>query len=221
MNRGCRMKKLLPAIVCSCSFIAGMGYLSIPYFDGWSEIVWPRLSNLWSWAFFLWDVKWMWLFVAIQCIFFLVALMRNWSRRKQGVTLALLLILVLMWQVIYPPTVSHTTRRIDAFSIGGWTRMMWAGGPQKIQDAAKSLVDTALSSSPPKTEWPLSIKMLGASYIEIDTSTSTVDVYLPRKNTLADQFGFLIQTADEKPTQILGEHRIWPLADGVYFYEIW
>jgi hypothetical protein len=37
----------------------------------------------------------------------------------------------------------------------------------------------------------------------------------------ADQFGFLIQGTDVPAPEVPGEHRIWNLADGIYFYEKW
>lgn len=216
-------KSRWPAIV----FVLGIGFLFGPYLDGWSEVFCPRISH------YLWMLVIVWRWVALgafvsHCVYFAITLRRKWSLKYRVLVTIPLVILPLTWRVMYPPGITTTDRRISSFAIGGWMRVMWAGGPSKVRNDALNLVDATSYSVPPKSEWPASIRALGATYVEVHKGSRTANVYIPRQNVFfADQFGFLIRDAGAPAPDVnhyadaINGYRLWKLADGVYLYEIW
>jgi hypothetical protein len=136
-------------------------------------------------------------------------------------------ILPLLCGVIYPIGTIPTDGRISSYAIGGQMRVMWAGGASQVRNEALDFIDTTTHSNPPSSEWPVSIRALGAVFVKVDKNSRTVNVCLPRVDVFANQFGFLIRDAGASIPDInryvgkIDGYRLWKLADGIYLYEIW
>lgn len=215
------LRYIWPAVV----LVLGIGFVLNPYIDGASEIFCPTISQgLWL-ALSVWQLIALMAFIA-DCACFILAFFHRWSSFAKAVTATPLVLLPVLWMLVYPPGITWTDRRISAFPIGGRMRVMWAGGPSKVREEALAFLATSQDSTPPESEWPASIRALGAGYVKIDQSTRVVQVNIPRRNVFADQFSFLIQSTDAPAPRANDKsgghgHRIWELAEGIYLYEEW
>lgn len=202
-------------------FCIGIGYLLFPYFDGWSEICCPRLSRIWQDVFLLWGREWILVFFMVQMIYICVAFFKKWPLKIRGLIVLLAVVYLSVWWVSYPVNTTGTDRRIDAFSLGGWTRLILAGGPVRVQQEALDFLDAASSPTPPISECPSSLQALGISSVQIDKVLGTMKAYIHSRGTYSDQFGYIIQATNAPVPQIFREHRIWKLANGIYLFEVW
>ncbi|MDY7041454.1 MAG: hypothetical protein SVX38_11380 [Chloroflexota bacterium] len=206
-------------------FVLGIGFLFGPYIDGWCEIFCPRISHELRVLLLLWRPLAFAAFT-VHCIYSIFVLVRRRPLQYKIYIAIPLVLLPLMWGVVYPPGVTYSDRRVSSFKMGGWTRVMWAGGPSKMRREALELIDTSSGTSSPEPEWPASIKALGAIHVRVDREARIVDVAIPPSTPYSDQFGFLIQDVDTPTPTVVGgsegdEYRIWQLADGIYLYEEW
>jgi hypothetical protein len=211
------VKRALHCLKYIWPFIVGMGCFFFPCFDGWSETFCPRISRYWSGLFLLNPIFTLVAFLSflIQGVYLFFAFYKKWSRNRKILIGMCLIMLTLMWSIAIP----NVTMRIRCFPVGGWTRIMWAGGASKVRREALHLLDTASHGATSRSEWPDSFKALGAVGVMVDKETYTVNVSIYRQDHFADQFGFLIQKEDAPIPKIAHEHRIWKLANGIYFYE--
>jgi len=205
--------------------VLGMHALFGPYIDGWCEVFCPRMWYELSGLLMLWGLLRLAAF-AVHCIYSIFVFFRREPLKYKIYVAIPLVILPLMWGVLRLPGLTYTNRRISSFKIGGWTRMMWAGGPSKVRGDALELIDASSDEAPPESEWPASIRALGAIRIEVDRKSRALDVAIPPATPYSDQFGFLIQDVESPVPRIVdgplgGGHRIWKLADGIYLYEEW
>lgn len=215
------LRYLWPMVV----FVLGMHSLFNPYISGWCEVFCPRISyELWG-LLLLWGLLKLAAF-AVHCIYSIFVFFRRGPLKYKIYVAVPLVILSLMWGVLCLPGLTYTDRRVNSFKIGGWTRVVWAGGPSKVREEALELIDTSSDAEPPESKWPASIRALGAIRVRVNKESRTLDVAIPTATPYSDQFGFLIRDAESPVPKIAegpygGGHRIWQLADGIYLYEKW
>ena len=220
------INKLSSAKILTISSITillfGIGALLFPVFDGWGEIFIPGTSNWFLVEIFLTGIA---LTVIIFHIIYLTITLFHRRSIQDLIYVLPIVILIGIWYLLYPSGVTRTNRRVDSFQLGARTRVMWAGGSSKIREDAHTLITTMSTTQPAPSEWPDSISNLGASYVNIDPTTQTVEVQIPRRHTFyADQFGYIIldKNASEAVKKNLLENfgiRTWKIADGIYLYE--
>jgi len=130
-------------------------------------------------------------------------------------------------RVLRPVDITWTDRRVDSFQLGARYRVNWAGGAIKVRQEALALLVNTTYVSPPKAEWPESMRELHASAVKINKDARLVDVEIPRRPCWGNQFGYLITDANGAEPVIVNDppviqgHDMWKIADGIYLYETW
>jgi hypothetical protein len=200
------------------------------YVDPWSEVFCPRLSLYLLWGVLFSFPVFVMAFV-FQCMYLAIALYRRWKLKRILTLVVLLFLFPILWQV--KAIIDTRINRWDIFPIGGWSKVLWVGGPRKLRTEALCIMNTApllitdTSShctsywSPPKSDWPTSVRALRPSHVTVDRKAQIVDVSIPRRDHFSDQFGFLIKKVDTPAPKIFDNHRIWKITDGIYFYQKW
>jgi hypothetical protein len=225
-------RRLLLQALCLLPSFTGVSCAIFPYFDGWSEIFWPRVAYWWKGAIVIWLTFYICIvpLVIVQILCLVLAVRKKWS---PGYKLSIIILSAILASAAlsywYGPT--GTERRVASFPAGAWTRLMMAGGAARFRDQVLRLADTTTSPTPAESEWPDSVKRVGAYLVEVDETDEIVAVYVP---SLGDTFGFLVQDPEAPPPEIsyarpgfpddpehFRGHRLWKLAEGVFFFEKW
>jgi hypothetical protein len=227
------------AVVPIVYSLAGLFYLFEPFLSAWFEIVNPFIAR----NFFL-TIDWM-IFVItlplpsdlqfyfpdiffgfltlLYLVFFVVIAHSDWTDIQKRYTFAPLMVLPLIWALMSPLGLSYYGKRVNSYVVGGWSRMMLAGGPTTLRNDSVYLLENAIASEPDWQELPSSIKRLNG-WVEVEFEKQLVLVGTGRMFNMANEFGFIIQK--EKATFAIPNYlessdsfRIWKLADGVYLFD--
>lgn len=232
------------AWACYFVFISGVLSLFIPHMSGWADIVFPSIAHLTLFLYFMWSL---FLVFAFTCLglSLVIAFVVGWPKRNKIVSLALMVVLLLIYQLVYTPgdiasdgaipLVAEKTlwgaesddvvplavkKRIGAFPVGGQTRVFWAGGVDKVREDALLLLKTLPDENGfiPPDEWPDTLNRLGAVAIETDEAMQTVIMYIPRADYFdPDVFGYLIRDGEVPDPEILCTSRFV----GASGYRMW
>lgn len=163
------------------------------------------------------------LFFICYLIYYVVVIRKNWTIEQKKLALFPLFIFPIFWLALLPIGVTNIERHINSFPIGGWSRMMFAGGPKTIKEDGIKLLESTKQEYPEDEELPPSIKKLGY-WVKVERDKQLLLVGIGRMFNMADEFGFIIQKENGKtPIPHYLEksefYRVWKIADGIYFFE--
>jgi hypothetical protein len=162
-------------------------------------------------------------FYLIYLTYFITIIRKNWSLQQKRLSLFPLIAFPLFWLGMFPIGATNIERHINSYSIGGWSRMMFAGGAEIIRDDGIKILENTRQESPAFENLPSAIKKLGG-WVWIEQDKQLVLVGIGRMSGMSDEFGFIIQGeigAVPIPHYIENSqfYKIWKLADGIYFFE--
>lgn len=233
------IKAYLPIIF----LLYGLYYFLEPFLSGWFEVVNPSIARTiflpldWmSFAFVAFplalifgeialhapDFLFIFFFACYTAYYFWIGRHKNNVRQKY-LALSPLIIFPLLFVVMLPLGFTAIDRRVGSFPIGGWSRLVFAGGPSRVHEEAIWLLNNTEEQQPDRSKVPPALKRLGG-WITIEHENDLVILRLGRTSGMADEFGFVFQETDtdEPGSDYLAEFnflRFWKLADAVYFYE--
>ena len=209
--------------------IAGIASLFFPHISGWNEIVFPYFSEIWFFPYLLWEILFA-LFLGLTIINFIALFFLKTSTKYIILAFCFPVILIILFLRVYPNFSTGkylgVDQRVSFFAVGGQTRILRAGGAERVRNDALLLLDEKTDDEGfvSSASWSSSIKALRAYAIRIDKTTQSVIIYIPRANTFdPDQFVYLI-TDNKKPTPSVLQtdgYRYWELDEGVYFFQTW
>lgn len=155
--------------------------------------------------------------------YFMIVVRKKWTTKQKRLALFPLVAFPIFWLALLPIGTTRIERRINSFSIGGWTRMMFAGGSTIIRSDGIKLLESTNQEEPDMDEWPSSIKILGG-WVVVEKDKQLLLVGIGRMFNMADEFGFIIpkETGETPIPRYLEKsefYRIWKIADGIYFFE--
>jgi hypothetical protein len=241
-----RNKAILPVLF----FVCGILYFFEPILSGWMEIVDPAIAAelllpmklivftislpFYLLAFavlgnenslivaYVIDILFLLAFLG-YLVYFMGIIRKKWSPNQTRLALVPLVVLPMLWFALLPIGATKIERRINSFSIGGWTRMMFAGGSTIVRSDGIKLLESTNQEEPGMDEWPSSIKNLGG-WVVAEKDKQLLLIGIGRMFNMADEFGFIIpKEIGETPIPRYLEksqfYRIWKIADGIYFFE--
>lgn len=236
------MKRKLPLLISIVFLLVGLFYFLEPFLSGWVEIVDPIIAR----NIFV-PIDWIILMVTLPLyqlssqlalvtpdivfglmfllyVFYYLRVICNQKRENlKRLTIVPIIVCCLLWGIMLPLGWTCTSRRINAFRVGGWTRVMWSGGPSRVRTEALEFMQATTQAAPLKSEWPLSLQRLGY-WLRIEHDNQLVLVGIGRVIGMADEFGFVLQDPEAPPPQshyfrLDPPPRLSRLADGVYFFQ--
>ncbi|HUH97308.1 MAG TPA: hypothetical protein VLZ89_08130 [Anaerolineales bacterium] len=219
--------------------LAGLFYLFEPFLSSWFEIVNPLIAR-----FFFLPIDWT-LFVVTLLLpgdlgfyfpdiafglatlfylaFFVKIIGADWADKEKRFAFAPLVIFPLIWVLMSPLGLSYNgLKRGNSLVVGGWSRMILAGGADQIRVDGYTLLRSP-NEYPADGEIPPSIRELG-SWVEIEQDNKILLVGVEGVVGMDDEFGYIIYDKDKSlPLACYlaasEYYRIWKFADGVYFFE--
>ncbi len=165
--------------------------------------------------------------ITILYILYFVRVARSQSATRQKTLVLLpLLILLVVWASMIPLGYSFSgEKRFNSYAIGGWSRIMLAGGPAILKAEAVELLnstDEYQYGIVPASKAPPSLQKLGRLVIE-EKDKGLVLVTDGIIMLIGDEFGYIIH--DSRLPWVVPERlmysrnvRIWQVGEDVYFY---
>jgi hypothetical protein len=246
-----KMKILRSKFVVPIAFIVyGLFYFFEPVVSAWLEVVSPSIAATTflpiQWVTFLItlpiyfiasailgeensfaiaymaDVLFLLVFLC-YIAYFVRVITKKWSAEHKKVAVFPLIAFPIFWLALLPIGATKIERHVNAFSIGGWSRVMFAGGPKMVREGGIKLLESVKQGQPTDEEIPPSIDKLGY-WVQIEHDPKLVLVGAGQMFGMADAFGFIIPEENGRVPlpHYLEEsefYRIWKIADGVYFFE--
>ncbi|MBN2390063.1 MAG: hypothetical protein JXR84_05045 [Anaerolineae bacterium] len=215
------MKHRLKPLIPTAFLLVGLFYLLESFLSGWFEIVDPviyrnvfvpidwivfirltfpffRLSE--NLALFIPDIVFGLIFLLYVLYFFKVVRNRWMEEKHRRLAFVPITVCCLVWCLLLPFGGTYFARRINAFRVGGWTRLMCSGGASRVREDALEFMQETAQADPPRSEWPLSLQKLGYG-LRIEHDNQLVLVGLGRAIGMAAEFGFIIQ----KPSRVIAQ----------------
>ncbi|MDH5507773.1 MAG: hypothetical protein OEZ02_11195 [Anaerolineae bacterium] len=133
-----------------------------------------------------------------------------------------LVLLSLIWIIMSPMGITYMDRTMGGYPIGGWSRIILAGGPSEVRRDTSALINSEKQEGETIYELPDSLDGLGY-WAKIEREKNIVYVGLGSMFNMADEFGYIIQ-AEDGPLVIPNYfdddwYRTWKIFDGIYLFE--
>lgn len=238
------MKNFIKTHLPIIFLLYGLYYFLEPVLSGWFEIVNPSIARTiflpldWvSFAFVAFplalvfgeialyapDFFFLILFGFYSAYYFRIGRHENGIRQKY-LARSPLIVFPLLFVAMLPLGFTSIDRRVGSFPIGGWSRLVFAGGPSRVHEEALWLLNNTDEQQPDRSELPPALKSLGG-WVTIEHENDLVILSLGRSSGTADEFVFVFQNIDEgKPNSTylakFDFQRFWKLFDAIYFYEV-
>jgi len=219
-------------------------YFLEPFLSGWFEIVDPSIARMvflpLRWmsfvlvtlpiamvfgdvAFYTPDILFATV-LALYLVYYLRVGRYEINEKHKKLAYLPLIALSFVFIVMIPLGFTSRDRHVNSFPVGGWSRLMMAGGPSRVREEALQLLNSTKEERPDWSEIPPTLKRLGG-WVGVEHENRLVIVGLGRMFNMADEFGFVFQEEDSgEPNPAYLERfdfqRFWKLAEGVYFYEV-
>lgn len=236
-------RQIITALFLFIFFACGLIYFFEPFLSSWFEIVNPSIArNIFlpiDWtliivillplsflpyniATFLPDIFFGLMFF-IYVVYYLKVIRQTQTEIYKKIAITPLIIFPLFFIIMSP--VGHTffERGINAYEIGGQSRLMLAGGSTVVRKEGLELLKSTTDTSIEQSALPSSLKKLGY-WAVLEHENKLVIIGAGRLFNMADQFGFIIQEhSDPKPSPKYAENydyfKLWELSDGIYLFE--
>jgi len=156
-------------------------------------------------------------------VFFSKIVFSEWTDKLRKFAFLPLVLFPIVWLIMSPLGLSFWgEKRVNSYVVGGWSKMMLAGGPVALQNDSVYLLEYTNNPEPDWQDLPSAIKKLDG-WVEIDFEKQLVLVGTGSMFNMANEFGFIIREKNGAlpiPDYLAGSdfYRIWRLADGVYFF---
>ncbi|MCP4143595.1 MAG: hypothetical protein GY755_25465 [Chloroflexi bacterium] len=228
------------AFIPSAYFLFGLFYFFEPFLSSLFEIINPFIArNLFlpiDWmvfvitlpfnailGFYFPDTVFIIITISYLAFFFSKPIQTGWADKQKRLAFSPLVIFPLIFLIMSPLGLFYYgQKRVNSNVVGGWTRLILAGGVDVIRADSSELLKSS-NEYPADEEILASIEKLGY-WTKIEQDKKILLVGVGRLFNMADEFGYIIQD-DNKPLQLPDYlersefYRIWKFSEGIYFFE--